>query len=116
MMALSCFNYINISLGVAGKRLKEIGIRKVLGASKDNIVQIILKDYLLLLAIALLVAFPCAYWWLEGWLSEFAYRIDIGVDIFLIALFVVIVVSSVTVVIRILQAASVNPVRSLRYE
>lgn len=110
---IGLFGMINYTIE---RKTKEIGIRKVMGANRQHIITILTKDYLVLLGIAVVISFPLAFWWLDGWLSTFAYRISLSVDIFVLAVVMVLLISGLTVVFRILKAATVNPVRSLRYE
>ncbi len=111
--AFGLFGLINFT---AERRTKEVGIRKVLGASIPNILKVILKDYVLLLAVALLIAAPISYYLLSNWLADFAYRINLSVWIFLFAFLSVLMISFGTVVSRVYRLAKTNPVKSLRYE
>ncbi len=110
---IGLFGMINYTIE---RKTKEIGIRKVLGASHQNIVHILTKDYVVLLLIAGAIAFPLSYYWLENWLSTFSYRISMGIGTFLFAAVVVLLVSGLTVIFRILRASHNNPVSALRYE
>lgn len=98
------------------KRIKEIGIRKVLGASVSVITFIISKDFLKLVIISLLVAFPLAWWLMGKWLQDFAYRVDIAWWMFAIAGIIAILIASITVSIQAIRAAIANPVKSIRTE
>lgn len=111
--AFGLFGLINFTVE---RKTKEIGIRKVMGASIPNIIQIVLKDYLVLLLIALIVAAPVSWWLFKDWLSDFAYRINLSADIFIIAFIAVLVISFATVLSRIFKVAKANPVNSIRYE
>lgn len=111
--AFGLFGLINFTVE---RKTKEIGVRKVLGASVSGIVQLILKEYLLLLTVSMLVAGPISWWLFKDWLADFAYRINIGVDIFLIAFVSVLIISFSTVLLRILRIAKSNPVNSIRCE
>ncbi|HEU5289217.1 MAG TPA: ABC transporter permease [Cyclobacteriaceae bacterium] len=97
-------------------RTKEIGIRKVLGASVQNIVGMVSKEFLWLILIACVLAIPAAYFFAQKWLQEFAYRIDVGAGVFLMAGFLTILIASITISLRSVKAATVNPVKSLRSE
>lgn len=97
-------------------RTKEIGIRKVLGASVQNIVGMVSKEFLWLILIACVLAIPAAYFFAQKWLQEFAYRIDVGAGVFLIAGMLTILIASITISLRSVKAATVNPVKSLRSE
>lgn len=111
--AFGLFGLVNFTVE---RKTKEVGIRKVLGASIPNILQIILRDYVALLLISLFVAAPVAWWTLNGWLQDFAYRIELSVGVFTIAFAAVLVISFVTVIARVYRLAKSNPVNSLRYE
>jgi putative ABC transport system permease protein len=97
-------------------RTKEIGIRKVLGASVPNLFNLITKEFLRLIGIAALVAWPVAYFSLKNWLQNFAYRINLGWDAFLLSGLIVVFVALFTVSYQSIKAATANPVDSLRYE
>ncbi len=111
--AFGLFGLINFT---AERKTKEIGIRKVMGATVPNIINLILKDYMILLLISLVVAAPLAYWLFNEWLADFAYRINLSIDVFLIAFVVVSLISFSTVLSRILRIAKSNPVNSIKYE
>ncbi|HEX5153731.1 MAG TPA: ABC transporter permease [Parafilimonas sp.] len=114
---------IIVLLGIIGimalsitKRTKEIGIRKVLGASVSNILALFIKDILILIAFATSVAFPVAYLIMEQWLNNYFYRIHIGVNPFIIVVVFMIIVTVLLVCIQTIKAALANPVESLRME
>jgi putative ABC transport system permease protein len=100
----------------AAQRIREIGIRKVLGATVAGIVAMIAKDFLKLVMVASLIAFPLAWWAMNKWLQGFAYRITISWWIFLTAAFVVVCIALLTVSYQSVRAALANPVNSLRSE
>jgi putative ABC transport system permease protein len=97
-------------------RTKEIGIRKVLGASVQSIVSMISKEFLLLVLIAALIAIPVTYYLMEKWLTDFAYHITMGADIFGLAGLIALTIALTTISIRTIRAAISNPVKSLRSE
>ena len=97
-------------------RTKEIGIRKVLGASVQNIVGMVSKEFLWLILIACVLAIPAAYFFTQKWLQDFAYRIDVGAGVFIVAGLITILIASITISLRSVKAATVNPVKSLRSE
>jgi len=111
--ALGMFGLISI---FAKQRVKEIGIRKVLGASVAGIVKLLSKDFLLLVGIAIIIAAPIAWYIMNNWLQDFAYRINISGWMFLMAGLVVILIASLTVSFQAIKAAMANPVKSLRTE
>ena len=98
------------------QRIKEIGIRKVLGASITNISVIVSKDFLRLVIIALVIASPVAWWVMDKWLQDFAYRINISWWVFALAGFIVVLIALITVSFQAVKAAVANPVKSLRTE
>jgi putative ABC transport system permease protein len=98
------------------QRSKEIGIRKVLGASVFNIVGLLSKNFLLLIIIASLVAFPIAWWAMNNWLKDFPYRITINVWVFAIAILTALAIAFLTVGFQSIKSAATNPVKSLRTE
>ncbi|SNS95573.1 putative ABC transport system permease protein [Ekhidna lutea] len=111
--AFGLFGLINFTVE---RKTKEIGIRKVMGANVQNITTLILKDYLILLIISLVIAAPVSWWLFGDWLADFAYRINMSVDLFVIAFVLVLIISFTTVLARIYKIAKANPVQSIRYE
>lgn len=111
--AFGLFGLINFTME---RKTKEIGIRKVVGASVGDIISLVLKDYLILLLIALGIAAPVSWWLFGDWLSDFAYRINLSMDLFIIAFVLVLLISFTTVLSRIYKIAKSNPVQSIRYE
>lgn len=97
-------------------RTKEIGIRKVLGATITNIINLITKDYVRLVLVAFVVAAPISYFIMHKWLENFAYKIDISADIFIISLLLSILIASFTTLQQSVKAAFVNPAKSLKTE
>ena len=100
----------------AENRRKEIGIRKVLGASVRGITTLLSKDFIKLVAIAIVIATPVAWWAMNKWLQEFAFRITISWWMFAIAGFIAIAIAVITVSFQAIKAAVANPVKSLRTE
>lgn len=101
---------------MANKNSKNIGIRKVFGATVGSILRIFAKEYVVLLSIAFVVSAPLAYWLTRLWINEFAYRIDLSMMYFAIAFLLTFFIAVITVGYRSYVAASANPVKSLRYE
>ncbi len=98
------------------QRTKEIGIRKVMGASLSRIVMLLSKETLILVSIATLIAWPVAYYFMRNWLQDFPYRIDIPWEVFPLSMILALIVALITVSAQALAAASRNPAESLRYE
>lgn len=113
---ISCLGLWGLILHSVGQRTKEIGIRKVLGASPFSLVYLLTRDLLKRLLVALLVGLPLAFVLLEKWLASFAYRVPISGWVFLLAGMLVILVALVTVSVQVLKAALINPVIALRTE
>ncbi|MBO0948237.1 ABC transporter permease [Fibrella forsythiae] len=113
---LSCMGLFSIALISIQQRTKEIGIRKVLGASVGSIVSLLSKDFLKLVVIAILIASPLAWVGMSNWLADFAYRIDIPWWIFVLSGVTTLVVALLTVSFQSIKAALMNPVTSLRSE
>jgi len=113
---LACFGLFGLVDFTVRQRRKEIGVRKVLGASVPSVVGLLSRDFLKLVGIALVLAAPVAYWGMNRWLSDFAYRIDIQWWIFVVAGISAAVVAFLTVAGQTVRAAVANPVESLRSE
>ncbi len=113
---IACLGLFGLVTYAAEQRTKEIGIRKVLGASVGNVVGLLSKDFLKLVLIAGLIAFPLAWWGMSKWLEEFAYRTQISWWVFLIAGSIAAFITLVTVSFRAIKSALANPVTSLRSE
>ena len=113
---LSCIGLFAISLLVVSQRQKEIGIRKVIGASVSTITILLTKDFLKLVGIAFLIATPIAWYATSQWLQNYVYRIDLSIWIFLAAGAIAVLIAVVTISFRTIQAALKNPVESLKTE
>ncbi len=113
---IACLGLFGLSSLTAIQRTKEIGVRKVLGASIGSILTLVSRDYLVLMLLAIIAAVPTAWWIMNGWLSNFANRIELVWWIFAAPALLVIAIALLTVSIHTLKAARVNPSRSLRYE
>ncbi len=113
---IACLGLLGLVTYAAEQRTKEIGIRKVLGASISGIVGLLSKDFALLIGIAAIIAFPLAWWATYTWLQTFAYRTGIAWWIFLVAGFAALAIALLTVSIQTIRAAVANPVKSLRSE
>jgi putative ABC transport system permease protein len=113
---IGCLGLFGLVSYAAEQRTKEIGVRKVLGASVSGIVAMLSKDFAKLVLIASLIAFPIAWWAMNKWLQSFAYRTHISWWIFVIAGLAAMVIALVTICIQAIKAAIANPVKSLRSE
>jgi putative ABC transport system permease protein len=113
---LACLGLLGLAALASVNRTKEIGIRKVLGASIPNIIGLLSKDFLKLVFIAIGIASPLAWYFMNKWLQDFAYRINIGWMVFLIAGLSVVLLALVTISLQTMRAAMANPVKSLRTE
>lgn len=113
---ISCLGLFGLATFTAEQRTKEIGVRKVLGASVTNIVALLSKDFLKLVGVAIVVASPLAWWAVDRWLQHFTYRIDLNWWVFALAGALVVLVALLTVSFQSVRAALMNPVQSLRSE
>jgi putative ABC transport system permease protein len=115
-IVISCLGLFGLAAFTAQRRQKEIGIRKIIGASVGSIFIMLSRDFLLLVLLAILIAFPLSWWAMKSWLDSFAYRIHIGVGVFLIAGLSIILITLLTISFQAIKAALANPVKSLRTE
>lgn len=113
---ISCLGLLGLAAFTTERRTKEIGIRKVLGASVGDILILINKEFALLLVVAIVIAFPIASYFVNNWLQEFAYRTTLGIDIFLWAAGSLLLIAFLTISFHAIRAAWSNPVDSIRYE
>lgn len=113
---IACLGLFGLATFTAEQRTKEIGIRKVLGSSVAGIVALMSKDFIKLVAIAIVIAIPLTWWSMNKWLNDFAYRITIGPGIFIAAAFIAIIIAMITISWQSLRAALANPVKALRNE
>ncbi|MGC4035860.1 MAG: ABC transporter permease [Chitinophagaceae bacterium] len=113
---VGCLGLFGLAAYTAERRKKEIGIRKVLGASTNSVVILLSKDFIRLVCISLLLASPIAWYYMNQWLQDFAYRISISGWIFIIAASIVLGIALITVSLQAIRAAMMKPVKSLRTE
>jgi putative ABC transport system permease protein len=113
---IACLGLFALSAFMAEQRNKEIGIRKVLGASVGSITTMLSKDFVKLVVISIVIASPIAWWAMTKWLQDYAYRITITWWMIAIAGFIAVVIALVTVSFQSIKAALSNPVKSLRSE
>ena len=113
---ISCLGLFALATFSAEQRIKEIGIRKVLGASVGNLVGLLSKDFLKLVLIAVMIAIPIATWAMRAWLEGFAYRVGIAWWVFVLAAFIALVIAFITISAQAMRAALADPAKSLRAE
>ncbi|MEJ7684804.1 MAG: FtsX-like permease family protein [Segetibacter sp.] len=113
---ISCLGLLGLVIYTTNNRLKEIGVRKVLGASVSQIVLLLSGDFIRLVLIAFVIAAPIAWWAMSKWLDNFAYRTSISWWIFALSLLSIVLASIITLSIQTIKAAMANPVKSLRTE
>ena len=113
---LSCLGLYGLASFMAVQKTKEVGIRKVLGASVNNIIFLFSKEFLLLIGIAFFIAAPLAYYFMHGWLQEFVYRASISWWVLALAGLIAVAVAMITISFKAIRAAIANPVESLRSE
>ena len=113
---IACLGLFGLTIFVTQQRIKEIGIRKVLGAGIGGITALLSKDFLKLVIIAGFFAFPVSWWLVNKWLNNFAYRVKIGWEIFAAAGVVIVLIALITVSVQTVKAALSNPVKCLRTE
>jgi len=113
---VACLGLFGLSIYTAERRIKEIGIRKILGASVQGLVGLLSKDFLKLVLISTLIAFPLAFWAMNKWLQNFPYRTAISIDIFLSAGLLAVFIALFTVSFQAIRAATMNPSKTLKVE
>lgn len=113
---IACLGLFGLATFIAEQRTKEIGIRKVLGASVQGIVQMLSRDFVKLVAIAFIISAPFAWFLMHKWLEDFAFRVDLSLWIFLLALALSLFIAIATISFQAIRAALANPVKSLRTE
>ena len=113
---IACLGLFGLSMFVVKRKVKEIGVRKVLGATVSGIVSLLSKDFISLVFIAFIIASPLSWYFMNEWLENFAYRININVWVFILAGLSAILIALITVSFQAIKAAIANPVKSLRTE
>jgi ABC-type antimicrobial peptide transport system permease subunit len=113
---LSCLGLYGLASFMAAQRIKEVGIRKVLGATAGNIVYLFSKEFVILISIAFVIATPLAWYFMHQWLQNYAYRIEVSWLIFLAGGIAAIMIALATISFQAIKAAMANPVESLRSE
>jgi putative ABC transport system permease protein len=113
---IACLGLFGLATYTAEQRIKEIGIRKVLGATVANLVSMLSIDFLKLVLVSSVIAFPLSWWFMSKWLEDYAYRTDLGWWIFALAAVIAVVIALLTVCSQAIKAALANPVKNLRTE
>ena len=113
---IGCLGLYGLVAFAAAQRTKEVGLRKVLGASITDIVLLFSKEFVLLIGIAFVIAAPIGYYVMNNWLHSFAYQVNIGINIFVIAIVSSLIIAASTIAYQAIKAAVANPVKSLRTE
>ncbi len=113
---ISCLGLFGLSAFVAEQRNKEIGIRKIVGASAFSLWRLLSKDFVILVVVACVLALPLSYYFMNGWLQQYSYRTDISWLVFAVTIVFALVITLATVSYQAIRAALMNPVRSLRSE
>jgi putative ABC transport system permease protein len=113
---IASLGLFGLSAFVMEQRTKEIGIRKVLGASVQQLLLLVSKEFLLLVGIAFIISIPVTWWAMHAWLQDFAYRININIWVFAIAGLAVLLIALLTISFQAIKSSRANPVKSLRTE
>ncbi len=113
---ISCLGLLGLSAFAAQQRTKEIGIRKVLGASVASVTALVSKDFIKLIIVAMIIACPAAWYFMNQWLQNFAYRTTIAWWVFVVPGIIALLIAFITVSSQIIKVAIANPVKSLRTE
>lgn len=113
---IGCLGLFGLSAYSAEQRTKEIGIRKVLGATTSNVTMLLVREFTKWVLLAVLIAWPVGYYIMNTWLQNFAYRIGLGVDTFILSALLALVIAIMTVTYQAVKAAVANPIESLKYE
>ena len=115
-VVIACLGLLGLSSYLVLQRTKEIGIRKILGATVEQIIILVSKEFVLTIIIANVIAWPIAHYVAEDWLNSFAYRIDLDLLVFLIPGLIVLIIALIMVATQSLKAANANPVKNLKTE
>ena len=116
ILTIACINFMNLSTARSASRAKEVGLRKAVGASIWNLVILLCKDFVILVGIANLIAYPIIYLAMDRWLLHFAYRIELSPTPFVLGTLLTLGIALLTVSTQAWKAARTNPTETLRYE
>ena len=115
-LIITCLGLLGLTALTIRRRVKEIGIRKVLGASVSNIILMFITDYLKLVIVSSIIAFPIAWYIMNKWLQNFAYKIELNWRLFVFSGGLALIITIITISFQAIRAATNNPVKSLRHE
>jgi putative ABC transport system permease protein len=117
-ITIACLGLLGLAAFTTQQRYKEIGVRKVIGASINSLIVLVSKEFFILVGIGMLIAFPVAWYFTDSWLQKFAYRIELAGEwlTFIVSALLAFTITLVTVGYHVLRAASANPVKALRDE
>jgi len=115
-IVISCLGLFGLSAYMAEQRTREIGIRKVLGASVSSVIKLLTRDFIIMVFISCVIAFPIAYYLMDHWLMDFDYRINIHWYVFAVTALSVVIIAFVTVSSQAFKAGRLNPVKAIRSE
>jgi len=115
-IVIACLDLFGLVAYTTLQRTNEIGVRKVLGASSQDILSLLSKDFIRLMAIAAILSVPLIMWGLTQWLSQYAFRVELTPWLFLFPISMIFLIALLTVVLKSMKVATTNPVESLRYE
>ena len=113
---ISCLGLFGLAAYTAEQRTKEIGVRKVLGASVIQLWMLLCKDFIVLVLISSIIASPLAFYFLQGWLQNYEYHISIAPWVFVVGAFIGLIITMITISFQAIKAAIANPVKNLRTE
>lgn len=113
---IACLGLFGLASYTVERRTKEIGIRKVVGASEGTVVKLISKEFIILVSIAIVIAFPLTYYFMSDWLQNFVYRTNLGLFVFILAGLITVAITFITISFQAWKAANANPAESLRVE
>ena len=111
-----CLGLLGMAFLVTEQRNKEIGIRKTMGASKTNIIYLLLFDFVKWILIANVIAWPIAWFYMQNWLQDYAFKIKPGMELFLLAGIIALLIAVMVVIVQAIRSARANPAVSLKYE
>ncbi|MEL7006284.1 MAG: FtsX-like permease family protein, partial [Bacteroidota bacterium] len=115
-IVIACVGLLGLSAYVINQKVKEIGVRKVLGASVSSIIILLAKDFAKLVGIASVLAIPASYLWMSKWLENFAYSVSLNWGVFLLSGFSALIIAITTISFQSIKAAQANPIKSLKDE